>query len=83
MKVKKWLELPYLKQYEEYILRWHGFMIRCEKEIPSLSEEERNILLTYVLRTFYQQPYRSEKEELLYREFEERLSEAENTLGFV
>ena len=83
MKVKKWLELPFLKQYEEYILRWHGFMTRCQEAIPTLGEQERNILLTYVLRTFFQQPYVETKEDLLYKEFEARLSKAEQTLGLV
>ncbi len=83
MKVKKWLEMPDLRQYEAYILLWHNFLMACEKEVPQLEEREMQILITYILRTFYQTKYEAKDELEFYKEFESRMKMARDTLGIV
>ncbi len=83
IKIKKWLEMPRLMEYEQYILLWHKFLMACEEELSQLSEQEHQILTTYILRTFYQTPYEAKEERTFYREFESRMKLAEQTLGVV
>ena len=54
VKIKKWLGIPNLKAYENYILEWHGFLNQCEDALEKLSEENVRILELYVLRRFYE-----------------------------
>lgn len=82
VKIKKWLGIPDLKAYETYILSWHDFLEQCREGAGSLDGEKRRILALYVLRTFFETPFRAGKEEEFYSEFSQRLEEAGRTLGF-
>lgn len=75
MKIKKWLGIPDLKSYEDYIWNWHGFLNDCERVIDHLDDKNRNILTLYVLRRFFESPYLAEEEKEFYNEFSERLKE--------
>lgn len=77
VKVKKWMDIPDLKQYEQYIWDWHQFLMNCQEELNELSEEQIRILNLYILKTFYQVTYKEE----FYQEFYERLENAKITLG--
>ncbi len=81
MKIKKWLEMPNLKEYEQYILLWHKFLKACERELSQLNDQELQILTTYILRSFYQTPSKAKNEVEFYKEFEIRMRTAEHTLG--
>lgn len=86
IKVKKWLGIPDLKNYESYILTWHHFLEKCQQEAANLDEKNQRIFQTYLLRMFYQTPYQAEEMEELdfhgfYGEFEKRLEEVKGTLG--
>ena len=52
IKIKKWLGIPNLKAYENYIMEWHAFLNQCENALETLSEENVRILEMYVLRRF-------------------------------
>lgn len=75
VKIKKWLGIPDLKSYEDYIWNWHGFLNDCERVIDHLDDKNRNILTLYVLRRFFESPYLAEEEKEFYNEFSERLKE--------
>lgn len=77
VKVKKWMDIPDLKQYEQYIWDWHQFLMNCQEALNELSEEQIRILNLYILKTFYQTTYREE----FYQEFYERLENAKAILG--
>ncbi|EEG72575.1 YkgJ family cysteine cluster protein [[Clostridium] hylemonae] len=78
IKVKKWLDTPDLKTYEQYTADWHGFLTDCQAAAETLDEEQARILNLYVLKTFYQTAYETEQ---FYSEFYGRLDQARETLG--
>ncbi len=83
MKIKKWLEMPHLKEYEQYVLLWHQFLMACEEEVSNLNEQEHQILTTYLLRHFYQTTYSAKEELMFYQEFKRRMELAKQTLGII
>ena len=82
IKIKKWLGIPNLKAYENYILEWHSFLNQCEDALETLSEENVRILELYVLRRFYETVYMAADENGFYEEFAARLEEVKEKFGF-
>ena len=82
VKIRKWLEIPNLKAYEAYILKWHDFLKECESTLDTLSEENVRILTLFVLRKFYETAYPAQDENGFYSEFSDRLREVREKFGF-
>ena len=82
IKIKKWLGIPNLKAYENYIMEWHSFLDQCENALDTLSEENVRILTLYVLRRFYETAYMAAEEKGFYEEFAARLAEVREKFGF-
>lgn len=82
IKIKKWLGIPNLKAYENYIMEWHSFLNQCENSLDTLSEENVRILTLYVLRRFYETAYMAADENGFYGEFAARLGEVKEKFGF-
>ena len=82
IKIKKWLGIPNLKAYENYILGWHGFLNQCEDALETLSEENVRILELYVLRRFFETAYMAADENGFYEEFSARMEEVKEKFGF-
>jgi len=80
VKLKKWLDTPDLKRYEDYIKDWHYFLESLEKTIASLESEVlvKKINL-YVLNSFYVTAFEAERD--FYEQFYERLKEARRMTG--
>lgn len=75
VKVKKWLGIPDIRQYEAFVLAWHDHLKKVGSQVKQAREEARMKELTMsVLKLFYLLPY--EKEDF-YGQFRERLSRAE------
>lgn len=90
IKVKKWLGIPNLKSYEEYIWEWHRFLQICEEAMSTLDDENQRIFQLYILRTFYQTPYQvfeetcDEKGDVylrFYQEFSTRMKKLKEQLS--
>lgn len=82
IKIKKWLGIPNLKAYENYIMEWHAFLNQCENALETLSEKNVRILEMYVLRRFYETAYMAADENGFYEEFSSRLGEVREKFGF-
>ena len=72
VKISKWLDVPELPKYEEYVLKWHRVLKRTE----SLQQENEDDafaknLNMFLLKTFFLAPY--EGGEDFYAQFERRL----------
>ena len=78
IKVKKWLQIDHIAVYEKYIISWHNFLKECEQALEELPEEQKKVLVLYVLKTFYQTPFVSED---FYGEYYARLENIRQTLG--
>ena len=71
IKVSKWLGIPNLRKYEEYIGKWHELV----EEVRELTEQAKDEQLTkeltvYLLNTCYLTAYRAGED--FYTQFEER-----------
>lgn len=80
VKLKKWLGIPELSQYENYVRRWHFFLKNVQKIIKETENDGiiKNLNM-FLLKQFYIKPYEYAEESAgdFYRQFEERLKEAE------
>lgn len=75
VKVKKWVDTPDLKRYEQYVKDWHFLQKALQKQIteavaPEETEKEVNMEL---LNLFYIKPYQTEED--FYGQFYERIAE--------
>lgn len=73
VKISKWLGIPDLKRYEEFVFQWHDFL----DEVMGLLDKQNDDQLskdlgTYLLNTFYGEPYDLKAD--FYGQFEERLT---------
>lgn len=72
IKVKKWLDVPELKQYEKFLVDWHYFRKRLQEAIVQMqSDEDIKALNMKMLQLFYLMPYQRDD---FYEDFSERMS---------
>ena len=50
IKLKKWLGIEGLAEYDSYIVRWHEYVKQLQAALPGLSEDNVKILNTFNLR---------------------------------
>lgn len=81
IKIKKWLGIPDLRSYEEYISKWHRFLNDCETALETLDDDNARILTIYVLRRFYETSCMADEEKGFYQEFDSRLRAVREKLG--
>lgn len=77
VKVKKWIDTPNLKQYENYINLWHYFLKDAEGYLDEHPQEIKDVSM-YILTQFYLIPF-AESEEF-YVQFEKRLANVQNKI---
>jgi len=75
VKVKKWIDTPELKNYEQFITEWHYFLEAVEECIKK-SQDEKTVkeINLYILKSFYLTSYDSQVD--FYEEFSRRLQVA-------
>ena len=80
IKVKKWIDTPDVKNYEEFVNNWHYLLKDVQSVIQSSENEEliRNLNL-YILNCFYVKPYDTACD--FYEQFNERMAEAKVLLS--
>ncbi len=78
IKVKKWLDVPESKRYEQFILDWHYFLNDLEEQISVRTEEYHKNCNMLLLNTFFVTPYDVEAD--FYEQFYERFSRVRQEL---
>lgn len=82
VKIEKWLGIPNLKKYENFIITWHYFCREFQEKMQKLlaagEDEKVKKLNLSMLELFYRKPY--EKERNFYEQFEERMGKV-NSFG--
>ena len=78
MKVSRWLEVPDLPAYEEYIRRWHAFCRSADRLAEGEDENLRKTVCTEILRRFFLTDWESGD---FYPQFEKRLAQSRQVLG--
>lgn len=75
IKISKWLGIPRLSTYEQYILRYHDFLKELRERMIDQTKDEIKSLNLYLLQTFFQQSYDINCD--FYEQFMPRLEQAE------
>jgi len=72
IKIRKWLDTPDIKKYEQYISDWHYHLKKLQEQAMSgdIGENVKSLSMQ-VLKTFYLTPYNPEQD--FYTEFYKRL----------
>ncbi len=73
LKIQKWLGIPQLKQYENFISKWHYYLKNVEEEIKNAEDKKVKEITMQLLQTFFLQPYDVTRD--FYEQFEERMME--------
>jgi hypothetical protein len=71
VKVKKWLDTPELKKYEQFIRDWHYYLKDLQKQVEADPEQIKPVSME-LLNRFYVTAYDSEKD--FYEQFYDRLN---------
>lgn len=75
VKVRKWIDMPDVKIYDQFVADWHYFLKDLERGMEAVGDEGlRKAVDMYVLKHFYITPY--SPKEAFYPQFYIRLSEA-------
>ena len=79
IKVKKWIDVPESRKYEQFIVDWHYFLLAVQEQIQQMQEEEfEKKANMQILTAFYLTPYNLTED--FYSQFYGRLQETENHL---
>lgn len=80
VKVRKWIDISDIKQYEKFILDWHSFLKQLEQQLEQEKDSAfSNKVSMYVLKNFYLTPYNYGQD--FYSQFEKRLVDASSILS--
>lgn len=80
VKVKKWIDTPEVKRYDQFICGWHYFLEDMEKKAEESGDPAvRKKICMDVLTRFYAAPYGAEDESGFYEEFGRRLKDAKES----
>lgn len=80
VKVKKWLGVPEIKDYQEFLILWHDFRKDVAETGTGLDEgvfKSRNL---FVLNQMYRKDFETPE---FFTEFVKRLAEVRNVLGLI
>ncbi len=80
VKVRKWIDIPDIKEYEPYVLQWHSFL----KDLKAIMGKTQDLtvlkqLNLYTLKLFFMKSY--EKDTDFYPQFYERLAQAREVIA--
>lgn len=83
VKVRKWIDTPDVKRYEEFVGRWHYFLRDVGQALSKAAGEEREKLKKtvniYILEQFFLRSYDWKDE--FYSQFDSRFQEAGDFMG--
>ncbi len=78
VKISKWIGISDYPNYHRFLLDWYAFCKESGGLISNLTKESAGQVLTFILKLFYETPYRSTD---FYPEFYERMERAKNALS--
>lgn len=79
VRIDKWIGIPDLRQYEQFVSDWHYFVRAVKRGIANMDPEGRQNISAFLRKQFYETPFPEGAD--FYPAFEERLSAVEKT-GF-
>ena len=80
VKIKKWLDIPDIRSYENFICQWHYFLKDTNPILQEMGQEKlANKINRYILEQFYRKPYDGSRD--FYEQFQLRLQLAKRYVG--
>lgn len=79
IKVRKWIDVPDVKQYEAFVAEWHFFLRDLQEMLEGESEVRRKTCCMYVLKHFYTELFPAGED--FYSAFARRKEQAAEVLG--
>ena len=73
VKVKQWLDVPEIKDYEKYIWDWHCMLKKCEEYLVTGGENMAKQISMYILNEFYIKSY--DKQTSIYQQIDMKIKE--------
>ncbi len=73
VKVKKWIDTPNLKAYEQFVTDWHYFLNHMQERVEGSEDTAAKQVSMYILQNFYMKPY--DRSVDFYPQYEERMRE--------
>ncbi len=78
VKVKKWIDIPNLKQNDAFILAWHDFVTDIQTKMMQVADDDLfKKVNMFLLQQFYIERYDDED---FYKQFEEHLTKAKQVV---
>lgn len=74
VKVKKWIDTPNVKQYEQFVNDWHNFLLKMQERAADSEEQTAKQISLFILNQFYIKPYDGLRD--FYSQYEERMGQA-------
>ncbi len=74
VKVRKWIDTPNLKAYEQFVNEWHYFLNKIQERAEDSDESMSRQISMYILQNFYMKPY--DRSVDFYPQYEVRMKEA-------
>ena len=82
IKVKKWIGLDDIRGYEDFICRWHFFLLKLQEFAMDCSDSEQvKGMNLYILNHFYIMPIAGDAD--FFAEVKRRITQAEEDLGLI
>lgn len=79
VKVKQWIGLPNMEQYEIFLKKWHTLVTKTQKKIATATDNQTiNTVTTALLKIFFLTPYTTEKD--FFTQFEDRSTQVNSIL---
>lgn len=74
VKVKKWIDTPDVKKYEQFVSDWHNFLRKLQERAAESEEKTAKQISMFLLTQFYSKPYDRSRD--FYSQYEERMEQA-------
>lgn len=74
VKVKKWIDTPDVKKYEQFVSDWHNFLRKLQERAAESEEKTAKQISMFLLTQFYSKPYDRSRD--FYPQYEERMGQA-------
>lgn len=82
VKVKKWIDTPDLKKYEQFIINWHYFISDIQQIVSQIDDDALiKKVNMFILQQFFLEAYHAELD--FYEQFAERLSKAKTVIATI
>lgn len=79
IKVKNWIGLPNLEQYEAFLVTWHNLVFRVQEKIAAAPDRQIiSTVTTALLKLFFLTPYQAE--DSFFLQFERRSQQMDSIL---